>query len=31
MCSFPDYLPPDSDYWEWEEEQEEFDPEEFPQ
>ncbi len=21
MCGFPDYLPPDDPYWEWEKEQ----------
>lgn len=26
MCGFPDYLPPDDPYWEWEKEQEEYDP-----
>jgi hypothetical protein len=28
MCGFPDYLPPDSDYWEFEKELEEQDKEE---
>lgn len=30
MCGFPNYLPPDSDYWEWEKEQEKEDPNECP-
>lgn len=30
MCGFPDYLPPDNDYWEFEKELDDYDPNEFP-
>ena len=28
--SFPDYLPEDNEYWEFEKELDDFDPDEFP-